>query len=93
MKVSESEEIKSLTCSNEILTELEGCGDEVLGSVMEIWVSFDGGGEIDTLRGGEVEILGVEWGGRGKVGRSYPSYLIHFPSSFLKFIVLRVPRV
>ena len=52
-----------------------------------------GGGEMDVLRGGEAKVLRAEGGGMGEWRGSDPTFLVHFSSSFLKLILVRVPRV
>ena len=52
-----------------------------------------GGGEMDVSGGGEADVLGAGGGGIFEGRGSWLIFYVHFPSSFLKLILVRVPRV
>ena len=52
-----------------------------------------GGGEMGVLRGGEADVLQARGGGIFEGRGSGLIFLVYFSSSFLKLILVRVPRV
>ena len=52
-----------------------------------------GGGEMDVFGGGEADVLGARGEGIFEGRGSGLFFFVHFSSSFLKPILVRVPRV
>ena len=99
VKVSKREETTSFACSREIWTNILIGGEEGWGSGSEVWVSVSGGvgalggGEMDVLGGRKADGLGEGGGGIGEGWGSDPTFLVYFSSSFIKLILVRMPRV
>ena len=92
VKVLESEETKSFTCSKEIKINLLRGGMESWSLGYGVWVSMNGGvdalwgGEVNVLEGGEIEVFRARGGVIGEGWESDPIFLFIF---FLPFIIVK----